>query len=297
VKVAFAGTSEFAVDVFGRLRTSAHHVVVCLTTPDKPRGRHGTPQPSAQKEAARAAGVPLLQPESLTDVAAQDALLAFAPEILVACAYGRIVPASLLDRLPGLVVHPSAVPRWRGAAPVERALMAGETELGVTTIAMRAGVDEGEIADLRWVTVPRSADTGEAYALLAPVAGASLIDTLDAIAAGSVVWRPQEGDAVYADRLGESDRRIDWTRPAVAIADQVRALSPRIGAVAELGGRGVKIWKARPLSELGDQGGPDRLVLPCGVGFLEILEVQEEGRRRMTTPEYLRGAGRRLVRE
>jgi methionyl-tRNA formyltransferase len=295
VNVAFAGTSTFAVAVFAGLRSSSHEVVVGLTTPDKPRGRHGTPQPSALKQALQAAGVPILQPDSLREAGVQDDLLAFRPDVLVACAYGRIVPASLLERLPGLVVHPSAVPRWRGAAPVERALMAGETELGVTTIAMSAGVDEGDVADQRSVQVPRSADAGEAYALLAPVAVASLATTLDAIAGGSVVWRPQAGEPSYAAKLDDAERRIDWSRPAPELADQVRALSPHIGAVAELGGRRVLIWRARPLAALDDEAGGDRLALPCGEGFLEVLELQEAGRRRMTTPEYLRGAGRRLL--
>jgi methionyl-tRNA formyltransferase len=295
VRVAFAGTSPFAVAVFEGLRASTHEIVVGLTTPDKPRGRHGTPQPSALKEALQAAGVPFLQPDSLRPSDVQDALLAAGPEVLVACAYGRIVPESLLERLPGLVVHPSAVPRWRGAAPVERALMAGEIELGVTTIAMSVGVDEGDVADLRSVHVSRAADAGEAYALLAPAAVASLVTTLDAIAAGSVVWRPQEGEPVYAQKLDDAERRIDWSRPALELADQVRALSPHIGAVAELGGRRVLIWRARPIASLDDGAGGDRLALPCGEGFLEVLELQEAGRRRMTTPEYLHGAGRRLL--
>lgn len=295
MKVAFAGTSPFAVAVFEGLRASTHEVAVGLTTPDKPRGRHGTPQPSAMKKSLEKAAVPFLQPDSLREADVQDALLAFQPDVLVACAYGRIVPASLLGRLPGLVVHPSAVPRWRGAAPVERALLAGETELGVTTIAMSAGVDEGDVADLRSVHVPRTADAGEAYALLAPVAVSSLVATLDAVAAGTVVWRPQVGEPSHAEKLGDDERRIDWSRPAVELADQVRALSPHIGAVTELGGRRVLIWRSRPLAALDDEAGDDRLALPCGEGFLEVLELQEAGRRRMTTPEYLRGAGRRLL--
>jgi methionyl-tRNA formyltransferase len=294
VKVLYAGTAPFAVLVLRRLMLSGHPVVGCLTTPDRPRGRHGSPQPSPLKEEAISTGLPVVQPESLRSAEALDELLSLAPDLLVACAYGMIVPAALLDRLDALVVHPSAVPRWRGAAPVERALMAGETELAVTTMKMTEGVDEGPVADLRAVTVPRDCDAGGAYELLAGPAAEGLVDALDQVASGTVVWRPQVGEPTYAEKLGEADRIIDWARPAQAIADQVRALSPSIGAVAELGGRRVLIWAARVLPEAAPAA-PDKLVLPCGSGCLDVLEVQEAGRRRMTTAEYLRGAGRRLV--
>ena len=294
MKVLYAGTAPFAVLVLRRLTLSGHRVVGCVTTPDRPRGRHGSPQASPLKEEAISAGLLVLQPASLRDAQAVDELLALAPDVLVACAYGMIVPAALLARIEGLVVHPSAVPRWRGAARVERALMAGETELAVTTLQMTEGVDEGPVADLRAVTVPRECDAGRAYELLAGAAADGLIETLDTVASGTVVWRPQVGEPTYAEKLGEADRIIDWSRPAQAIADQVRALSPGIGAVAELGGRRVLIWTARALPEAAPAA-PDQLVLPCGSGSLDVLEVQEAGRRRMTTAEYLRGAGRRLV--
>ena len=135
MKVVYAGTAPFAVLVFERLLQADHQIVACLTTPDRPRGRHGAPQPSALKVAAASAGLPVLQPASLRDAEAIDEALSLAPDVLVACAYGMIVPGPVLERLEAVVVHPSAVPSWRGAAPVERALMAGETELSVTILA------------------------------------------------------------------------------------------------------------------------------------------------------------------
>ena len=294
MKVLYAGTAPFAVLVLRRLTLSGHRVVGCLTTPDRPRGRHGSPQPSPLKEEAVSSGLPVMQPESLGDAQAVDELLALTPDVLVACAYGKVVPAALLARIEALVVHPSAVPRWRGAAPVERALMAGETELAVATLKMAEGVDEGPVADLRTVTVPRECDAGRAYELLAGPAAEGLVDTLDRVASNSVVWQPQVGEPTYAAKLTEGDRIMDWTRPAQALVDQVRALAPGIGAVAELGGRRVLIWAARALP-VAPPAASDTLALPCGVGCLEVLEVQEAGRRRMTTAEYLRGAGRRLV--
>ncbi len=296
MRIAWAGTARFAVLVLSKVAASPHEIVVCLTTPDRPRGRHGAPQPSVLKEAALELGVPVVQPDDLRAPNARAKLLAFAPDVLVACAYGRIVPPELFTALPSLVVHPSLVPHWRGAAPVVRALMAGETRLGVATIAMAAGIDEGPIADEREVAVPRDADAGAAYDLLAGPAADSLLATLAAVADGSLVYTPQRGDTDYAAKITEADRVVDWRRPAAEIADQVRALSPEVGAHTELGGRRVLLWKTTPLAALPDgDRARDRLIVPTGRGHLEILELQEAGRRRMTAHDYLRGAGRRLA--
>jgi methionyl-tRNA formyltransferase len=295
MRVAFAGTAPFAETVLAGIIRSQHAPVVVVTNPDRPRGRHGTPQPPGMKTAAMAAGLPVLQPARIGEPQAVTELLAHAPDVFVACAYGQIVGRAVLDALSCLVVHPSPVPRWRGAAPVERALMAGETVLGVATLKMTAGVDEGPVADERPVEVPADADAGEAYRLLAPAAVASLLATLDGMAAGTVVWREQRGPASYAEKIGPDDRRIDWTRPAPAIAAQVRALSPHIGAVTELLGRRTSIWRAQAgQGALPDSGG-DRLILPAGTGWVEVLELQQEGRRRMSAAEFLRGAGRALA--
>jgi methionyl-tRNA formyltransferase len=294
MRIAFAGTAPFAAQVLARVAGGRHPVVVCITSPDKPRGRHGTPQPSPLKVAAAERDLPVLQPVRLDDAFTRE-LAAFDPEVFVACAYGVIVPAAVFESMLSLVVHPSPVPRWRGAAPVVRALMAGETEMGVATLRMTAGVDEGPVADARAVHVPRVADTGEAYALLAAPAAQSLLATLDAIEAGTVVWIPQTGEASYAEKLTDADRTIDWACDAQAIADRVRALSPEVGAVTELGGRRVLLWKAAVAQPPAAADTRDRLVIACGEGWLEVLELQEEGRRRITAQEYLRGAGRRLA--
>jgi methionyl-tRNA formyltransferase len=298
--LAYAGTARFASLVLDRLLAStefaaAHRVVVCVTTPDRPRGRRGTPQPSPLKETALAAGLPVLQPERPDEALAVE-LLERRAAPLVVCAYGRIVPAGVLERIETLVVHPSLLPHWRGAAPVQRALMAGETELGVATLHMTPGVDEGPVGDQRVVHVPREADAGEAYEALAQPAAEGLLAVLDGLAHGVVEWRPQVGEATYAAKLDDADRRIDWRRPAGEIADQVRALSPEIGATTELGGRRLLVWRARALAEPASGAERDRLLMATGEGWLEILELQEAGRRRVTAQEYLRGAGRRLAR-
>ena len=225
-RFAFAGTAPFAELVLGHLLEAGRVPVVVVTNPDRPRGRHGTPQPPGVKVMAAERGIPVLQPPRVSEPAAIDELLAFAPEVLAVCAYGQIVGRPLLEALRVIVTHPSLVPHWRGAAPVERALMAGETDLGVTTLKMSEGVDEGPVGDTRHVHVPPDADAGRAYELLAGPAAAGLAAVLDALAAGTVHWEEQRGSPDYAAKIGPDDKLIDWSRPAVEIVE------PGAGAVA-----------------------------------------------------------------
>jgi methionyl-tRNA formyltransferase len=295
MRFAYAGTAPFAELVLEGLVAAGRAPVLLITNPDRPRGRHGTPQPPHIKLRAQELGVAVLQPERLSEPGSVRSLLSATPDVLVVCAYGQIVTQDVLDAVETVVMHPSAVPHWRGAAPVERALMAGETELGVCTLRMTAGVDEGPVGDERLVHVPRDADAGTAYELLAPAAVQGVVATLDGVAAGTVTWRPQEGPATYAAKIGRDDREIDWSRPARAIADQVRALSPHIGAVTDLAGRRTTIWRALPGEGPVPATGPDRLVIAAGEGWLDVLELQQEGRKRMAAGEFLRGAGRSLL--
>jgi methionyl-tRNA formyltransferase len=295
MRFAFAGTAPFAELVLEGLVAAGRVPVLLITNPDRARGRHGTPQPPHIKLRAQELGVAVLQPERLSEPGSVHSLMSAAPDVLVVCAYGQIVTQNVLDAVETVVVHPSAVPRWRGAAPVERALMAGETELGVCTLRMTAGVDEGPVGDERLVHVPRDADAGTAYELLAPAAVQGVEAILDGIAAGTVTWRPQEGTVTYAAKIGPDDKEIDWSRPARTIADQVRALSPHIGAVTDLAGRRTRIWRALPGEGPVPATGPDRLVIAAGDGWLDVLELQQEGRTRMTAGEFLRGAGRSLL--
>jgi methionyl-tRNA formyltransferase len=321
MRVAFAGTAPFADAVLRGLFDTPYEPVVVVTNPDRPKGRRGTPQPPVVKVTALERSLPVLQPERLSGAEATDdrpgsstavdELLGHAPDVLVACAYGQIVGRAVLDALPCVVVHPSLVPRWRGAAPVERALMAGETELGVTVLRMTAGVDEGPVAETRVVHVAREADAGQAYAALAPVAVEALQATLAAMAAGTVVWEEQRGEPTYAAKIAPEERVIDWTCGAQEIVDRVRALAPHIGAVTELLGERTRIWRAAPVERLPEAtrrgplepaipGAPlvvggDRLFFAAGDGAVEVLELQRAGGRRMSTAEFLRGVGRDLA--
>ena len=295
MRFAFAGTAPFAELVLAGLIAADAAPLAVITNPDRPRGRHGTPQPPAIKLAGLERGLPVLQPQNVSAPEAVSELLALDVEVLVVCAYGQIVGERLLDALPIIVVHPSLVPRWRGAAPVERALMGGETELGVTILKMTAGVDEGPVGDVRLVHVPADADAGRAYELLAPAAVDGLLATLDGMAAGTVRWREQEGAVTYAAKIAPEDRVIDWARPAKAAVDQVRALAPHIGAVTDLLGKRTLIWRAAACSGPLPAASRERLALPAGDGWVDVLELQREGRGRVTAAEFLRGAGRALA--
>jgi len=295
MRFAFAGTAPFAELVLAGLIAEGEPPVALVTNPDRPRGRHGTPQPPAIKLVAVERRLPVLQPQNVSAPEAVSELLAYGPEVLVVCAYGQIVGQHLLDALPSVVVHPSLAPRWRGAAPVERALMAGETELGVTILKMTAGVDEGPVGDARLVHVPADVDAGRAYELLAPAAVDGLLATLDGMAAGTLRWREQEGAVTYAAKIAPEDRVIDWARPAKATVDQVRALAPHIGAVTDILGKRTLIWRAAAGSGPLPAASRERLALPAGDGWVDVLELQQEGRGRVTAAEFLRGAGRALA--
>lgn len=294
-RFAYAGTAPFAELVLAHLLDAGHVPAVVLTNPDRPRGRHGTPQQPGIKGMAAERGIAVLQPPRVSEPAAVEELLAFGPDALAVCAYGQIVGRALLEALPVIVTHPSLVPHWRGAAPVERALMAGETELGVTTLKMSEGVDEGPVGDTRRVHVPPDADAGRAYELLAGPAADGLAAVLDALAAGTARWAEQCGGPTYAAKIGPADKVVDWSRPAARIVDQVRALSPHLGAVTELLGKRTFIWRAAVGEGPRPEPGPARLTLPAGDGWVDVLELQQEGRARVSAAEFLRGAGRALA--
>jgi len=262
VRLAVAATAPFGADVFERL-AAKHDVVALVTRPDRPRGRGRRPGPPPAKEAAERLGIPALQPERL------DASLELPADTVVVAAYGALIPDVLLDRALWLNVHPSLLPRWRGAAPVERALMAGDEETGVTIHRTTTELDAGPIAAQRAFTVAPQDDSGAVYARAAEVAA----ELLDEVLAGEphFVPQPEEG-ATYAPKLTPADRELDWSQPPQELLNRIRALSPHVGARGELHGRPVTVWKAR----LDD-------------GRLVPVEVQPDGRRRMSYDAFLRG--------
>jgi len=293
--LAFAGTAPFAAGVLAGLAAAGRAPALVVTTPDKPSGRHAKPQPSPVTLAADQLGFTAIQPDRPDEAAALARLRAAGIDLLVVVAYGRILRQGFLDEFTTICAHPSLLPRWRGAAPIERALMAGDAETGVTTFKVTLGIDEGPIADVRRLEVGEDVDAGALHEALTAPAVDGLLATLQAVSEGTVSWRPQVGESTYAEKITAVDRMVDWTRPAAAIVNQVRALSPHIGAVTSIAGRRTLIWSARALAEPPAAGGGDRLVLPAGAGLVEVLELQQESRRRMSAAEFLRGAGRALT--
>jgi methionyl-tRNA formyltransferase len=260
--VAVAATAPFGADVLERVAAS-HDVSSLLTRPDAPAGRGRKVAPPPAKAAAERLGIPVLQPERLV-----PGIDLGAPTV-VAVAYGLIVPDDVLAERLWLNVHPSLLPRWRGAAPIERALMAGDAETGVTVIRLVKELDAGPIAAQRAFPIAPDDDAGGVYARAAELAAELLDGVLDD---PTFADQPSEG-ATYAEKITAEDRRLDLDLPAAALVDVVRALSPHIGARSRLHDRDVTVWRAR----VGDDGS------------FEPLEVQPDGGRRMAYEAWLRG--------
>ena len=261
--VAVAATAAFGADVLERL-AERHEISSVLTRPDAPAGRGRKLAASPAKEAATRLGLLVLEPERLAPG------LDLGADVVVAAAYGLIVPDDVLVERTWLNVHPSLLPRWRGAAPVERALMAGDTETGVTIIRLVKELDAGPIAAQEAFPVTKDDDAGAVYERAAGLAAELLDGVLADPAPG---FRDQVGEPTYAAKITAADRRLDLERQASELVDHVRALSPHIGARAELHGRGVTVWRARVAED----------------GSFEPLEVQPDGSRRMTYEAWLRG--------
>ncbi len=260
MRLAVAATAPLGADVLERL-AAKHDVAYLLTRPDRPQGRGRKVAPPPAKDVAERLGLDVRQPERLAG---------FDPGVdtVVVAAYGVLVPEDVLDRALWLNVHPSLLPRWRGAAPIERALMAGDEETGVTIIELVPELDAGPIAAQQAFPIGPEDDFGTVSARAGELAAELLEQALP-----KPELRPQPGEGVtYAEKIRPEDRQLDWSRPAPELANRVRALSPHIGARAELHGRPVTIWKARVE---GDE--------------LVPVEVQPDGRRRMTYDEFLRG--------
>ena len=270
MKLVVAATAPFGAAVLEGL-AAEHDIELVVTRPDRARGRGRRVAPPPAKQTAEALGIPVAQPERLLEAPGM------AP-VVVVCAFGVLVPTALLDERLWLNVHPSRLPRWRGAAPVERALMAGDAETGVTIHRTTEELDAGPIAAARPLAIGPEDDAGAVYAKAAPLAVELLGEVLTAWP--QVDFRPQpEQGATYAEKLGPADRELDWSRPPDEIVNRVRALSPHIGARGVVRGRTLTVWKARP-------AGPESVLVEDGV---ELVELQPEGRRRMTGAEYLRG--------
>jgi len=259
VQLAVAATAPLGADVLERL-AAGHDVAYLLTRPDRPQGRGRKVAAPPAKETAERLGIEVRQPERLDG---------FDPEVetVVVAAYGVLIPEAVLDRALWLNVHPSLLPRWRGAAPIERALMAGDEETGVSIIELVPELDAGPIAAQRAFPIQPEDDFGSVSAR----AGELAAELLEEALAGPAL-EPQEGDVTYAEKIRPEDRELDWSRPPQELLNRIRALSPHIGARGELHGRPVTIWRARVEGE-----------------ELVPVEVQPDGGKRMDYEAFLRG--------
>lgn len=299
MRVVFFGTPEPASLALDALLDSAHEVAAVVTQPDRPKGRSGRPTPSPLKERALAAGLPVLQPSSPRDPGFVEALAAFAPDVCAVVAYGHILPPEVLAVPPrGFVnVHFSLLPRYRGAAPVQRALMAGETETGVTTFLLEPSLDTGPVLLVAREPITPDDTSGTLMERLARRGAQLLIETLDSIEADALSPRPQDpAIATGAPKIKPEEGWIDWSRSAKEIADRVRALNPAPGAYTSYRGKRLKVWRAsaRAGSQSAQPGavvevGKESLAVATGDGILELHDVQLEGGKRLAAGDFVRG--------
>jgi methionyl-tRNA formyltransferase len=270
VSIAVAATGDFGAAILAGL-AARRELELLLTKPDRPQGRGRKKQPSPAKAVAREHGLRVEQPERLSEFPGEA-------RIVIVADYGVLIPERLLAERLWLNVHPSLLPRWRGAAPVERAIMAGDRETGVTIHRTTADLDAGPIAAQRRFPIGPEDDSGVVYERATRVA----LELLDEVFAEPTFVPQPEVGATYADKIVAADRELDWERPPEENLNRIRALSPHVGARGLVEGRRLIVWKARPAR-------PEAMLV---AGGLELLEVQREGGRRMTAEEYLRGLRR-----
>lgn len=296
--VAFAGTPAFALPALEAIATSSNRIVAVYTQPDRPAGRGRKLAASPVRQRAAVLGLPVEQPATLGDPAVQARLAALAPDVLVVVAYGLLLPPAILatPRLGCLNIHASLLPRWRGAAPVQRAIEAGDSTTGISIMRMEAGLDTGPVMLTEATPIGARETAGELLERLAAAGGRLILAALDALADGTARFLAQDPAlATLAPRLRKAEARIDWRLPAVAIERQVRAFNPWPVADTRCGGQQLRIWQARvapaaagPAPGTILASGRDGILVMTGEEALVVERVQPEGRRPMSAPEFAR---------
>jgi len=300
MKAVFAGTPEFAAVALDALLRAGFTVPLVLTQPDRPAGRGMKLQASAVKQRAVAAGIPVAQPQGLkldgkyaTDAAAaREALLAADPDVMIVAAYGLILPQWVLDlpRKGCLNIHASLLPRWRGAAPIHRAIEAGDAETGITIMQMDAGLDTGAMCVIEREPIRADDTTATLHDRLAALGGRLVVEALGIAACGDLPLTPQPAEGVtYAHKIEKGESAIHWSQPAAEIERRLRAFDPFPGGVATLAGEPVKVWKAEVVE---GQGAPGEVIAPgpvvaCGEGALLLTELQRAGGKRGPAAAFL----------
>lgn len=279
------------------LLDAGHEIVLVLTQPDRPAGRGLQPSKSAVKQLAEARRLEVFQPQKLTDEGVLGRLAAARPEVVVVAAYGLILPQRALEIAPhgALNIHASVLPRWRGAAPIQRALLAGDRETGITIMKMDAGLDTGAMLAPHRVAIAADDDAQSLHDRLAALGAEAIVGALAEIAAGRASFQPQpESGATYARKIGKQDAVLDWTKSGTELERVVRALRPAPGARSQLRGEMVKIWRARHVARTGTPGevlecGAEGILVGCGEDALLATELQRAGGTRLAAADFLRG--------
>src|SRR6267378_20346 len=303
MRIVFIGTSEIGVPTLQALLKSEHEIVAVVTQPDKPVGRAQLVEPSAIKKAltggaagGRPLSLPILQPARIKELQAIEEIRALEPNIIVVAAYGQILPADVLEipKIGCLNLHASLLPHWRGAAPIQAAIVAGDRETGITVMYMDEGLDTGDIMLQRKTTILPS-DTGRSvHDRLANIAPDTLLNALRLLAEGNAPRIPQDNTlATYAPKLKREDGKIDWSESADVIERKIRAFNPWPVAYMTIDGRNLKIFSGSVVDLNGKPGqilsAEKELVIAAGKGALSLSDVQLEGKRRMSASEFLRG--------
>lgn len=296
MKIIYAGTPAFAATALEALLDAGHQVVHVLTQPDRPAGRGLKPQASAVKQLAATRQLPLSQPLTLKDPGVAEQLGALQADVMVVAAYGLMIPPAILamPRLGCLNIHASLLPRWRGAAPIQRAILAGDRETGVTIMQMDAGLDTGAMLLAEALPVAAGDNAQTLHDKLA-VLGARLI--LRALREKPAPVAQDNAVASYAAKISKAEARIDWTRSAADIDRLVRAFNPVPGAYTQWGGQPLKIWRTEPVAAAGNavpgtvlqSSASDGLVIAAGTGALRLLELQRAGGKRLEPRQFLAG--------
>jgi len=294
--IVFFGTPQFAVPTFEALKDE---IILVITQPDKPAGRGRRLTASPVKKLALEYGIELLQPESLKEPTVLERIFEKKPEFAVVVAYGKIIPEEIINRLNCINLHASLLPKYRGAAPIQWALINGEKTTGITTMLLDAGLDTGPILLQKKIPIQEE-DTAETLSRKLAEEGADLmVKTLKGLRDGSIKPKPQQGEPSYAPMLKKSDGLIDWTQPALKIHNLVRGLYPWPTAYTYVNGKLIKILKTKPLEGKAQAGyivqrTKKSLIVGTGDGLLEILEIQPEGKRPQPIEAFLQGAGKNL---
>ena len=295
MRILFAGTPPFAAAALDALADAGHDIALVLTQPDRPAGRGMKLTPSAVKQAALARGLPVTQPASLKSPGAQAGLRAADADVMVVAAYGLILPQAVLDlpRFGCLNIHASLLPRWRGAAPIQRAILAGDGETGITIMQMDAGLDTGAMLAKTRVPILETDTAASLHDTLAATGARAIVAALANITA-LVPQAQDDSQATYAAKLSKEEAQLDWRQPADMLARAVRAYNPAPGAWTLLDGALLKIWSAQAVAGTGEPGAvlqaeAEQLVVACGRDALALKDVQPAGSKRMTAAAFLAG--------